>query len=216
MAKKYPFSNERREGFGNLSQDPKKISGKNSKTTVVALTVAVNSQNVDRDGDVIERADFYNIKLFGRDADLALTNLEKGDRIHFKGRVFPTEYVNRDDELVESVEINADMGEVYPAPLWESFDTNNDDDEDDEDDRPARRSRKSSKRKASKRRRKEEEEAQDWDDDEDLDDEEDLDDDFEEDAAPKRPTRSRSRSRSRKKSSDVDVDDDADEYEDLI
>lgn len=215
MAKKYPFSNERREGFGNLSQDPKKISGKNSKTTVVALTVAVNSQNVDRDGDVIERADFYNIKLFGRDADLALTNLEKGDRIHFKGRVFPTEYVNRDDELVESVEINADMGEVYPAPLWESFDTDNGD-EDDEDDRPARRSRKSSKRKASKRRRKEEEEAQDWDDDEDLDDEEDLDDDFEEDAAPKRPTRSRSRSRSRKKSSDVDVDDDADEYEDLI
>ena len=211
MAKKYPFSNERREGFGNLSQDPKKISGKNSKTTVVALTVAVNSQNVDRDGDVIKRADFYNIKLFGRDAELALTNLEMGDRIHFKGRVFPTEYVNRDDELVESVEINADMGEVYPAPLWESFDINND-----EDDRPARRSRKSSKRKASKRRRKEEEEAQDWDDDEDLDDEEDLDDDFEEDAAPKRPTRSRSRSRSRKKSSDVDVDDDADEYEDLI
>ena len=170
--------------------------------------------NVDRDGDVIKRADFYNIKLFGRDAELALTNLEMGDRIHFKGRVFPTEYVNRDDELVESVEINADMGEVYPAPLWESFDINND--EDDEDDRPARRSRKSSKRKASKRRRKEEEEAQDWDDDEDLDDEEDLDDDFEEDAAPKRPTRSRSRSRSRKKSSDVDVDDDADEYEDLI
>lgn len=215
MAKKYPFSNERREGFGNLSRNPKKISGKNSKTTVVVVNVAVNSQNVDRDGDVIGRADFYDIKLFGRDADLALTNLEKGDRIHFKGRVFPTEYVNRDDELVESVEINADMGEVYPAPLWESFDTNNDD-EDDEDDRPARRSRKSSKRKASKRRRKEEEEAQDWDDDEDLDDEEDLDDDFEEDAAPKRPTRSRSRSRSRKKSSDVDVDDDADEYEDLI
>lgn len=213
MAKKYPFSNERREGFGNLSLDPKKISGKNSKTTVVALTVAVNSQNVDRDGDVIERADFYNIKLFGRDADLALTNLEKGDRVHFKGRVFPTEYVNRDDELVESVEINADMGEVYPAPLWENFDTTGDDED---DDRPARRSRKSSKRKSTKRRKQEEEEAQDWDDDEDLD--EDLDDDFEEDAAPKRPTRSRSRSRSRsrKKSSDVDVDDDADEYEDLI
>lgn len=210
MAKKYPFSNERREGFGNLSQDPKKISGKNSKTTVVALTVAVNSQNVDRDGDVIKRADFYNIKLFGRDAELALTNLEMGDRVHFKGRVFPTEYVNRDDELVESVEINADMGEVYPAPLWENFDTTDDED----DDRPARRSRKSSKRKATKRRKQEEEEAQDWDDDEDLD--EDLDDDFEEDAAPKRPTRSRSRSRSRKKSSDVDVDDDADEYEDLI
>lgn len=210
MAKKYPFSNERREGFGNLSQDPKKISGKNSKTTVVALTVAVNSQNVDRDGDVIKRADFYNIKLFGRDAELALTNLEMGDRVHFKGRVFPTEYVNRDDELVESVEINADMGEVYPAPLWENFDTTDDED----DDQPARRSRKSSKRKATKRRKQEEEEAQDWDDDEDLD--EDLDDDFEEDAAPKRPTRSRSRSRSRKKSSDVDVDDDADEYEDLI
>lgn len=210
MAKKYPFSNERREGFGNLSQDPKKISGKNSKTTVVALTVAVNSQNVDRDGDVIKRADFYNIKLFGRDAELALTNLEMGDRVHFKGRVFPTEYVNRDDELVESVEINADMSEVYPAPLWENFDTTDDED----DDRPARRSRKSSKRKATKRRKQEEEEAQDWDDDEDLD--EDLDDDFEEDAAPKRPTRSRSRSRSRKKSSDVDVDDDADEYEDLI
>ena len=210
MAKKYSFSNERREGFGNLVFPPKKISGRNSKVTVVALNVAVNSQNVDQDGDVIDRADFYNIKLFNRDAELALANLDKGDRIHFKGRVFPTEYINKDDEIVESVEINADMGEVYPAPLWESLSGDSD------DERPSRR-RKSSKRKASaKRRRKDDEEAQDWDDDEDLDegDDDDLGDDFDEDPTPKRKSRSRTRSRSRKKT--AEVDDDADEYEDLI
>lgn len=215
MAKRnYAFTNEYRSGFGNLTRNPKKISGSNAKTTVVVVDVAVNSQNVDRDGDVIERVDYYNIKLFGRDAELAYVNLSKGDRIRFGGSVYPTEYINKDDEIVESVEIRAGFGDVYPAPLWDSFDTSSvDDDEDDEKlSRRERRSSSAKKKSSAKRSRKyDEDEAEDWDDDEELDD------DFEEDAEPKRPSRSRSRSRSKARSkSTVDIDDDADDYEEQI
>lgn len=226
MAKKnYAFSNERKEGFGNLTRNPKKISGDNAKTTVVVLNVAVNSQNVDRDGDVIERVNYYDIKLFGRDAELSYANLNKGQRIHFAGDVFPTEYENKDGDIVETVEIRAGRNEVYAAPLWESFDTDVDRDDEDEDEKPARRSRSASKKKSSSARRSrraaDEDEAEDWDDEEELEDE-DLDDDFEEDTPPKRPNRSRGgrsrggRSRAKSKASDVDVDEDAEDYDELI
>lgn len=221
MAKKvYPYSNERVEGFGNLSRKPRKISGANAKTTVVVISVATNSQGVDRDGEAVKRANFHEVKLFGRDAELAYMNLDKGDRIHFAGDVFPTEYTNRDGELVESSEVNADRGSVYLAPLWEEMDTRNFDDyeqDDDEDETPSRSrksARKSSKRNLARRRAKQEpqEDVEDWDDEELLDDE-DLDDDFEEDAAPRRPQR---RSKRKARKSDVDVDEDLDDYEELL
>lgn len=230
MAKKnYAYSNERFEGFGNLTQAPKKISGDNAKTTVVVLRVAVNSQNVDRDGDAIERVEYRDVKLFGRDAELAYANFEKGQRIHYAGDVYPVEYENRDGDLVEDYEVRAGRNDVYAAPLWESFDTDVDRDDEDEDEKPRRSSRKTATKKKSSAKRSrtkvEEDDAEDWDDEEDLEDE-DLDDDFEEDTPPKRPQRSRgsrsrsggsrSRSKSKSKASDVDVDEDADEYEELI
>ena len=220
MAKKGSFSNEKIFGFGNLTRDPIKLSGAKASTTAVALNVAANSQSYNRDGELIERTEFRNIKVFGRDADMAYANLQKGDRIHYGGRVFPDEYQNKEGELVESIVINAEPGEVYAAPFWENREVVEDDEDDDET--PSRSRKRSSSRKSSKagssrrRKRQVEEDVAEWDDEEELDDE-DLDDDFEEDTPPRQPQRrSRRKPASKKKSSDVDVDDDLDEYEDMI
>ena len=207
MAKR--FTNLVMSGFGNLVDNPKKFSGNNSDYTTVALRVAVNSKNTDKRGNEIEDTEYLDIILFGWEADQAMRTMRKGDRIHFAGDAYPKEYTNRDGDVIRTKELHALRKSVFLAPWPEDLGEAEDDGYDDEP-APSRgsRQRKRSRNENSapsrgSRQRKRSRASEEVDDlDEDI-----LGDDFEDDAAPKRPSRSRSRS--------VQMDDDLDDYEEI-
>lgn len=196
------YTNMSESGFGNLVDNPKKISGANSSTSVVVICIAVNSKNTDKDGRDIERAVFRQVKLFGFEADNAMEDFSKGDRVHYAGAMFPIEYENRKGEIVEDWEINADRGQVYLAPLPERI-------------RGKSGSNVESHRKSQGGSSRVSSRVKNDDDFDDDFDEDILGDDFDEDEAPRRPQRRTTSSRTRggKRKRSVQVDDDVDDYD---
>lgn len=102
-----PFSSERIEGEGNLTSDPRVISGPGKVTTVI-LRVAANSRSLDRDGTAVEHVEFRDIKVFGWKAD-AMTTLSKGDRIVYAGVLEPNAYTNNEGEEIVTSQIRAHL-----------------------------------------------------------------------------------------------------------
>lgn len=214
MAHDKPFQSETITGTGRLGDNPKKFSGDNAKFTAVSLRVASASRSLDRDGNPIDRTTWRNLKVFGYQADNALKTLHKGDKIHYRGRLSPTEYKNRDGDLVEGMDIIIDdISLALDSAPGGGFD-----DDSRGSSRGGGRSSRSEggSRSRSRSRRNEEPEDQDIEDFED----DSLEDDFE-DEQPKRRRSARSnsggRSRSRSRSArvdDGDIDDDL--YEDNL
>lgn len=102
-----PFSSERIEGEGNLTDDPRIISGEGKVTTVI-LRVAANSRSIDRDGNPVEHVEYRDIKVFGWKAD-AMATLSKGDRICYAGFLEPNAYTTRDGEERVDLQIRATL-----------------------------------------------------------------------------------------------------------
>lgn len=111
-----PFSSERIEGEGNLTDDPRIISGSGKVTTVI-LRVAANSRSIDRDGEAVEHVEYRNIKVFGWKAD-SMATLSKGDRICYTGVLEPNAFTTRDGEERVELQIRAHM--VGHLPRTES------------------------------------------------------------------------------------------------
>lgn len=199
-----------------LTKDPVQISGENAKTTSVGINVAVNSQQYnDRDGETYKSARFYNLIVFGANAEIALEKLSKGDTITFHGRVRAGKpYENKNGDLVETDQVVVD-GISIPLFALDWLGSNSDDDED-ESPRSSRRSRRSqddedesprSRRSSSRSRRSRQEDL----DDEDLNIEFDDEDDDDEDFEPKKTSRRSSRKKKTTRAS-ADVDDDVEDY----
>ena len=72
--------------FGNLTRDPE-MRALPSGMNVVNFSVATNHVFKDRDGKKQEQADFHNIVVFGRQADLVSQYLKKGSSVFVEGRI---------------------------------------------------------------------------------------------------------------------------------
>lgn len=72
--------------YGNLTRDPE-LKALPSGLNVASFSIATNRVFKDRDGKKQEQAEFHNISVFGRSADLVAQYLKKGSSAFVEGRL---------------------------------------------------------------------------------------------------------------------------------
>lgn len=72
--------------FGNLTRDPE-LRALPSGMNVASFSIATNRVFKDKNGAKQEQADFHNIVVFGRQADLVAQYLKKGSSAFVEGRM---------------------------------------------------------------------------------------------------------------------------------
>jgi single-strand DNA-binding protein len=91
---------------GNLTREPE-LRATPSGTSVCTLRVAVNESVKDASGAWGERPNYFNVDVFGGQADSCATYLTKGRQIAVSGRLRWREW-EKDDQKREAVSIVAD------------------------------------------------------------------------------------------------------------
>ncbi len=72
--------------YGNLTRDPE-MRALPSGMNVVNFSLATNRTFKDRDGKKQEQADFHNVVVFGKQADIVNQYLKKGSAVFVEGRM---------------------------------------------------------------------------------------------------------------------------------
>lgn len=72
--------------FGNLTRDPE-LRAMPSGMNMASFSIATNRTFKDRDGKKQEQAEFHNIVVFGRQADIINQYLRKGSSALIEGRI---------------------------------------------------------------------------------------------------------------------------------
>ena len=98
--------------FGNLTRDPE-LRALPSGVNVCNFSVATNRVYRDRDGKKQEQADFHNIVVFGRQADVVAQYLKKGRSVFVEGRM-QTRSWEKDGQKQYRTEIIADRVQFGP------------------------------------------------------------------------------------------------------
>ena len=71
---------------GRLTRDPE-LRALPSGTSVLNLGLAVNGRQKDQSGNWIDKPNFFDVKVFGAQADMLANHLAKGRRIGVDGRL---------------------------------------------------------------------------------------------------------------------------------
>jgi single-strand DNA-binding protein len=71
---------------GRLTSDPE-LRALPSGTSVLNLGLAVNGRQKDQSGNWIDKPNFFDVKVFGAQADMLANHLAKGRRIGVDGRL---------------------------------------------------------------------------------------------------------------------------------
>lgn len=138
---------------GNLTRDPE-LRSTASGTSVANMRIAVNESTKDQaTGEWTERANYFNVTVWGRQAEMCAQYLTKGRPVAIAGRLQWREWNDRDGNRRESVDIVADRvqflgpkpdgarpasdipvdsdyglpGDPYAAPAGAAVDTTSDD-----------------------------------------------------------------------------------------
>ncbi len=98
--------------FGNLTRDPE-LRSLPSGMNVVNFSIATNRVYRDRDGKKQEQADFHNIVVFGRQADLVSQYLKKGSSVFVEGRL-QTRSWEKEGQKMYRTEVVADRIQFGP------------------------------------------------------------------------------------------------------
>ncbi len=72
--------------YGNLTRDPE-LRSLPSGVQVASFSIATNRVYKDKEGNKKEQADFHNIVLFARLAELSAQYLKKGSGVYIEGRM---------------------------------------------------------------------------------------------------------------------------------
>lgn len=72
--------------FGNITRDPE-LRALPSGIQVCSFSVATNRVYKDKNGAKQEAADFHNVVVFGRQAELVSKYLHKGSSVYVEGRI---------------------------------------------------------------------------------------------------------------------------------
>lgn len=86
--------------FGRLGQEP---DLKKTKTNKMICKLSVAVKNIS--GGV----DWKNVAVWGRQAEICEAQLRKGSEVFVRGRNKISEYTNKDGEIKQYSEINADL-----------------------------------------------------------------------------------------------------------
>jgi single-strand DNA-binding protein len=71
---------------GNLGKDPE-VKHVTNGTPIARLTVATNERFKDKDGQWQDRAEWHNVVLWARLAEIAGEYLKKGNKVYIEGRL---------------------------------------------------------------------------------------------------------------------------------
>lgn len=104
--------------IGNLTRDPELRHTKGG-TAVADLGVAVNSREKDSDGDWVDRADFFDVTVWGKTAENCAEYLEKGKKVGIVGRLRYETWENDEGQKRSKVKIVASTVE-FLTPKGES------------------------------------------------------------------------------------------------
>ena len=94
--------------IGNLTRDPE-LKATPSGTSVCSLRVAVNDQVKDQSsGEWVEKANFFTVDVFGRQAETCAQYLSRGRQVAVSGRLRWRQWETQDGQKREAVSIAAD------------------------------------------------------------------------------------------------------------
>jgi single-strand DNA-binding protein len=91
---------------GRLTRDPE-LRALPSGTSVLQLGVAVNGRQKDASGNWTDKPNFFDVKVFGAQAEMLANNLAKGRRIGVDGRLDWSSWEAQDGTKRSKVEIVA-------------------------------------------------------------------------------------------------------------
>jgi single-strand DNA-binding protein len=91
---------------GRLTRDPE-IAHLPSGTAVLKLGVAVNGRQKDEAGNWIDKPNFFDVKVFGNQAEVLSQHLAKGRRVGVDGRLDWSSWESQDGSKRSKVEIVA-------------------------------------------------------------------------------------------------------------
>lgn len=93
--------------IGNLTRDPEVRSTPNGRS-VCSIGVATNRFWTDTNGVKQKQAEFHNVVLWGKLADIAGQYLKKGQKVYFEGRLQTRDWTGQDGAKRTRTEIIAD------------------------------------------------------------------------------------------------------------
>lgn len=122
------YSLNRAQVIGNITRDPEARQTSGGQM-VASFSVATNSTWTDKNGQKQEKAEFHNIVVWGKLAEIAQTYLKKGRKVFVEGRMQTREWEGEDGIKRYKMEIVADnliLLDRAGAPTGEGMDVNYD------------------------------------------------------------------------------------------
>lgn len=92
---------------GNLTRDPE-LRSTPSGTSVCSLRVACNTRRKDASGEWVDKPNYFDVTVWGRQGENAAQYLEKGRPIAVDGRLEWREWEDKEGNKRQSVDIIAD------------------------------------------------------------------------------------------------------------
>lgn len=92
--------------IGNLVRDPERRNTA-SEVTVARLRIAVNGRRRNKAGDWVDKANYFDVTVFGQQADNALGYLATGRKVAVTGRLDYQEWKAQDGTTRSKVEVIA-------------------------------------------------------------------------------------------------------------
>jgi single-strand DNA-binding protein len=92
---------------GNLTRDPE-LRALPSGTSVCELRVAVNSSRKDETGNWVDKPNYFDVKVWGRQGETASQYLSKGRPVAIDGRLDWREWEDKSGNKRQSIDVIAD------------------------------------------------------------------------------------------------------------
>jgi single-strand DNA-binding protein len=92
---------------GNLTRDPE-LRSTPSGTSVCSLRIACNTRRKDPSGEWVEKPNYFDVTVWGKQGENCATYLQKGRAVAIDGRLEWREFDDREGNKRQAVEIVAD------------------------------------------------------------------------------------------------------------
>lgn len=100
--------------YGNLTADPESITTKTGRK-MMSFSVATNTRWKNKEGDMVAKADFHKIVVFGKLADIVGDRLHKGMPVLLVGKLRNRTYEAQDGSKRYSTEVVMDDFNFMPS-----------------------------------------------------------------------------------------------------
>jgi single-strand DNA-binding protein len=101
--------------LGNLTRDPE-LRQTSTGQPVCSFGIATNSFYTDKSGQKQKKAEFHNIVVWGRQAEIANQFLKKGSLALIEGRIQTRTWQDREGQNRKVTEIVAERFQLGPRP----------------------------------------------------------------------------------------------------